>query len=287
MSEEEVVVTNETEKPKKVKKPKSKVRKILEWVLFGVFGVACAFIVAANIDGMVHKKENYGQSIRFGVGSFIVLTNSMEPKIKTDSAIITYKEDCKTFEKRLAKGETIDVTFFNCYVGIMIEPDTEDFKGHSPTDATNLPMTHRLREVHVDESVAFGQGRYVFVASGINDQGELSKRGQYQIFTEKEYLGVVQMSNYVLGRVFNFMISVWGLLILLLVPATYLIVVSSIDIIRTVKEAEAEQEKVKEAGDQRLAAISEEDKARLKKELLEEMVKAKREEKEKKDEKQE
>lgn len=281
---EEVVVTPTTEKPKKVKKPKSKARKIIEWVLIGIFGAACAFVIAGNIDGMVHKKENYGQSIRFGMGSFIVLTDSMEPKIKTNSAIITYKEDCRNFEKRLAKGETIDVTFFNCYIPIVIEPDTVDFKGLAPTTATNLVMTHRLREVHVDESVEFGKGRYVFVASGINDQGELSKKGQYQIFTEKEYLGVVKLSNYVLGRVFNFMISVWGLLLLLLIPAAYLIVTSSIDIFKTLKEAETNEEKVKEAGDNKLSAISDEDKARLKKELLEEMVKAKREEKMKKDE---
>ena len=240
MSEEQVVVTPAPEEPnKKVKKPKSKARKIIEWVLFGIFGVLCAFVLAGNIDGMVHKKEHYGQSIRFGMGSFIVITNSMEPDIMTDSAIITYKEDCKKFEQRLSKGETIDVTFFNCRIDVVFQPDTPDFKGKSPTPATNQVMTHRLREVHVDEKVKFGEGRYIFVASGINDQGELSKKGQYQIFTEKEYLGTVKMTNYVLGRVFNFMISVWGLLILLLVPATYLIVVSSIDIFKTMKQAEA------------------------------------------------
>ena len=286
MSEEEVVVTEVVDSPKQEKKPKSKARKIIEWVFFGLFLLACGFILAGNIDGMVHKKQNYGQSIRFGVGSFIVLTNSMEPKIKTDSAIITYKEDCKKFGQRLEKGETIDVTFFNCYINIEIEPTTPDFQGLHPTDPTNLVMTHRLREVHVDETVPFGKGRYVFVASGINDQGELSKKGQYQIFTEKEYLGTVKMSNYVLGRVFNFMISVWGLLVLLLIPAIYLIVTSSIDIFKTVKAAEAEEEKAKAAaGSEKLAAISDEDRARLKKELLEEMMKAKREEKAKKDEK--
>ena len=118
MSEEEVVVTEVVDSPKKEKKQKSKARKIIEWVFLGIFMAACAFILAGNIDGMVHKKQNYGQSIRFGVGSFIVLTNSMEPEIKTDSAIITYKEDCKKFEQRLEKGENITVTFFALYISL-------------------------------------------------------------------------------------------------------------------------------------------------------------------------
>ena len=289
MSEEVVVETPIEEKAdKKVKKPKSKARKIIEWVLFGIFGAACAFILAANVDGMIHKKDNYNQAIRFGVGSFIVITDSMEPKIKVNSAIITYKEDVRTFEKRLAKGETIDVTFYNVPISADIEPDTEDFKGNPPTNLdTPAPMTHRLREVHIDETVEYGKGRYIFVASGINDQGELSRKGQYQLFTEKEYLGTVKTTSYVLGNIFKFMISVWGLLILLLVPAVYLIITASMDIFKALKQSEEQEEAVHEAGDQRLAGISEEDRARLKKELLEEMMKAKREEKAKKDEKQE
>ena len=62
----------------KVKKEKSKARKIIERVLFGVFGVACAFVLAANVSAMINKKKNYGQSIRFGVGTFVILTNSKE-----------------------------------------------------------------------------------------------------------------------------------------------------------------------------------------------------------------
>lgn len=285
MSEEEVVVTPTSEKPAKVKKPKSKARKIIEWILFGVFGAACLFVLIATVDGMVHQRANHGQSIRFGVGSFVIKTNSMEPKMMVESAIITYKEDVKTFEKRLEKGETIDVTFWNIPVTYDFEPDTIDFKGHPATNLTTpAPMTHRLREVHIDENVAFGQGRYYFVVSGINDQGELSKKGQYQVFTEKEYLGTVKLVSPVLGRVFNFMVSIWGLLILLLVPAGYLIVSSSIDIFKTMKEAETKEEQLKEAGDQKLSAISDADRARLKKELLEQMVQSKREEKAKKDE---
>ena len=34
------------------KKPKSKARKIIEWVLFSVFGVAAVFLLAANVSAI-------------------------------------------------------------------------------------------------------------------------------------------------------------------------------------------------------------------------------------------
>ncbi len=270
----------------KVKKEKSKARKIIEWILFGVFGVACAFVLAANISAMVNKKKNYGQSIRFGVGSFIILTDSMEPEINKNDFILTYKEDVNKFEERLAKGETIDVTFMNIQVDVGdFEPDTEVFKGHNPTSPTNVPMTHRLREVHINEGKDFGQGRYTFVAAGINIGGFESEREfQYQVFTEVQYLGTVKSVNPFMGRFMNFLSSPIGLIVLLLIPAGYLIVTSSIDIFKAVKAAEegegssnSSETNVTDAD--RLSKISNSERERLKNELLEEMIKEKKESK--------
>lgn len=275
MSEEAIKLEQPVEAPKKEKKEKSKARKIIEWVLFGIFGLLFAFVLAGNIDGMVNKNKNYGQSIRFGVGSFIVKTGSMEPDIPTKSAIITYKEDVKTFEKRLANGETIDVTFANVAIPYYVEPYSDVYK-HGECIITNEIMTHRLREVHIDESIPFGQGRYIFIASGINTQGEASLEGQYQMFSEKQYLGTVKSSSKVLGLAFYFIISPVGLIVILLIPAAYLIVISSIDIFKALK---ASEEGESSEGGQKIGNLSAEDKERLKKELLEEMIKAKREEK--------
>ena len=262
---------------KKQKKKKSKARIIIEWILFGLFGVIFVFIIAGNIDGEVHKKENYGQSIRFGVGSFIVLTNSMEPEIPKSSAIITYKEEIKSIQSRFEKGQTVDITFFNTR-----SKYTDGFYPDDPSLNTAIyvdhVMTHRLREFHVNPGVKVGQGRYVFITTGINTGGEQSLEGQYQIFTENEYLGTVKITNVFLGKVFNFIVSPIGLIILLLVPAGYLIVVSTIDIFKTLKaseEADAQDAASPEGG--KLAKITKEDKERLKKELLDEMIKAKKE----------
>ena len=276
---EEIKVVNNAPEQTKVKKPKSKTRKIVEWVLFGIFGVLFAFVLAGNISGMIHKDENYGQQIRFGYGSFIVLTTSMEPEIKKDSAIITYKESPESFVDRFARGETVDLTFMNIEIYVDFEPDTPQFKrvnGGRPV-VSNQVMTHRLREVHVDNSIEYGQGRYLFVTAGINTGGDWSLEGQYQIFTEKQYLGVVKVHNAFLGKVFNFVASPIGLIILLLIPAGYLIVVSGIDIYRTMKTAEEKEEQSAKIG--HLSNISDEERARLKQELLDEMIKQKKGEK--------
>ena len=268
----------------KVKKEKSKARKIFEWIFVGIFGAAALFMMVATVDGMAHKKEHYNQTIRFGVGTFTVETNSMEPEIMTGDMIITKREDVTKFADRLAKGEIIDVTFFNTYV---------DDHGTSPDDTgltqettpVNYPMTHRLREVHVYDNIPYGEGRYIFVVSGINTQSEEWKMNQYQTFSEKEYLGTVKVTNSFAGHMMKFISSPFGLIILLLIPAAYLIVVSSMDIFKAVKEEEAKQNSDKLEGEH-LGNLSKKDRQRLKDELLEEMIKAKKEAKkeEKKDE---
>lgn len=284
MSEEvmsNVVVEQQKKKPRK---KKSLTRKIIEWTLIGIFGAFAAFIIAGNIQGEIKKSENFGQSIRFGVGNFIVLTDSMEPEIPQDSAIITYKQDISDLVSDFNSGKVVDLAFADVYTGLVPEsfvPDNELFQEGERTPFTNRIMTHRLREIHVREDVQFGKGRFVFVASGINDKGMLSLKTQYQTFTEVEYLGTVKVSNQFLGKVFTFIVSPFGLIIILLIPAAYLITVSCIDIFKALKSSENEE--ASGSGEGNLANISSKDRERLKKELLDEMINKK---KDKQDEKQ-
>lgn len=259
----------------KVKKEKGKVRKIIEWIFVVLFGAAALFVLAGTISGMIHKDEHYGQSIRFGYGTFRVLTDSMEPEIKTESMLITKAEDVSKFQERLDNNEVIDVTFFNAGVDANVKPYDPIYT--TETVPVGMPMTHRLREVHVQEGVEFGQGKYVFVASGINVNSKKYSPDQYQLFTEKEYLGTVKVSNTFLGGVVGFMSKPWGLIILLLIPAAYLIVTSSIDIFKAVKEEEQKAVETSSVEGERLNQLSEKDKQRLKDELLDEMLKSKKE----------
>ena len=140
-------------------------------------------------------------------------------------------------------------------------------------------MTHRLFELRVDTSIKLGEGRYMFFTTGINPEGSESHPGQYQAFTEKEIIGVVVMNSVFLGGFFGFISSPWGLLVFLLVPAFYLVITSVMDIFKAIKDPEEEtagegEEKKKSASS--LDELSEEDRARLKQEMLDEMMNKKK-----------
>ena len=275
-------MSEEVKKEKRVKKPKSKVRKIIEWVLTGLFLAFFGLIMVGQIDGMVHKNDHYGQQIRLGYATFVVQTDSMEPEIKQDSAIVTYLDTPEQIVERFKKGETVDVTFIDGY-----NVDDENTKPwYNPeltirtSVDTRVPITHRLREVH-----ELGDGHYVFIAAGINTNSK-NKTGtdsegrinQYQAFSEKELLGRVVANSAFLGGVFNFIGSPFGLLALLLIPAFYLVITSVLDIFKAYKdpEEEAVSSGASEGNPNGTKELSEEDKKRLKEELLKEMMNKKK-----------
>ena len=262
------------------KSKKKKIKDIIGWILFGIFGVIFAFVLAGNIDGMVHKKDNAGQTLRFGYGSFVVLSDSMEPKYMKDDAIITYKDNIESIYQKFSKNNQaiIDISFVNEYPGFDFQPDNPKYK--EPIYLGKTVMTHRLVEVHKDMSKEVGKGRYIFVTAGINPKSNTGQEHQYQVLTEKQYVGVVKLSSNFLGQFFKFISSVWGLILLLLIPAGYLIVTSGIDIFKTLKNAEEGVTVKGDASDVKVDSLSEKDKERLKQELLEEMIKNKQKEKE-------
>ena len=273
-------------KEEKAKKPKSKTRKIIEWVLTGIFLAIFAVVGLAQIDGLVNKKSHYNQQIRFGYGTFVVQTDSMEPEYKVKTAIITYLEDADKIYKSYQAGKTIDVTFFDAYQG---ENEYTKPMDHPEltrrTSATQYPMTHRVQEIHVNENLKKGEGKYTFITAGINRRSEYLgwHEGdpdividQYQVFTEKELLGRVHVNSPFLGGVFGFVSSIWGLLILLLIPSFYLIITSVIDIFKAYKEPEEIPEGPKDDKSNGEVELSEEDKKRLKEELLKEMINKKK-----------
>jgi len=224
---------------------------------------------------MIHKKDNYGQTISFGFGSFIILTDSMEPDYMIDSAIITYREDLNNVYQRYQASLkdisiTIDVTFMDAYtteVNPTFHPELYD-----QTTPTGQVMTHRIREIHLDESKAYGDGRYTFIVSGINVSEHQAQSGQYQAFTEKEYFGVVQANSRVLGGFYRFISSPWGLLVFLLIPAFYLVITSVLDIFSSFKDEDDNDDSGGGNAPESLDELSDKDKERLKKELLEELL---------------
>lgn len=281
-------MSEEVKKEKRVKKPKSKARKIIEWVITGIFLALFAVIMAGQIDGMVHRKDHYGKDVRFGFGTFIVETDSMAPQYKVKTALITYLDSMDKIYESFNKGETVDLTFV--YTTITPSERTKPISHPDLTKQTNdkydkdvdsLPMTHRVMEIHKDDSIALGKGRYIFITAGINTRSTWLgwQEGQpditidqYQAFTEKEVLGRVVVNSPFLGQVFKFVSSVLGLLILLLIPAFYLVITSVLDIFKAYKEPETEKVGGESTTNSGTIELSEEDKKRLKEELLEEMI---------------
>ena len=258
----------------KQKKPKSKARIIVEWTLTIIFGAAFLFAGIAQIDGLIHRNDHFGQTLRFGWGSFVVLTDSMEPEYPVDSAIVTYLEDPKLTFDAWKNGETVDLTFQNGYEYIADSPSDRKYNVNVTTQAV---FTHRVFEAREDTSVEAGQGRYLFFVAGINTQGNNWKEAQYQVFTERSILGRVKANSPALGLFFRILSSPWGLLIFLLVPAGYLVVVSVMDIFKGMKDTEESSGSSgggnsPSNGATTLEGLSEEDKKRLKEEMLQQMM---------------
>ena len=284
---------SEEEKVKAPKKQKSKARKITEWVLTGLFLVLFAIVGIAQIDGMAHKNEHFGQTLKFGIGTFVVKTESMEPKYKKGDALVTQLQSFDKIYKDYQAGKTVDVTFwydsnaYNEVVSSEYAVPTENEQLTELISPASFPIiTHRVMEIHVNESKKAGEGRYYFITAGINDSvasavdPNTGKVKQYQAFTEKYLLGRVVIGSAFLGGVFSFISSIWGLLILLLIPAFYLIITSVIDIFKAYKEPEeatgGATEGTTGSSEKGNIDLSEADKKRLKEELLQEMLEKKK-----------
>ena len=272
----------------KVKKPKGKVQKIIEWVGSAIIAVLFAFTAVCNFAKLLSRNE-YGEGTSFGFSSFIVQTDSMEPVYPVDSAIITYKEDCEDIVKKWNEikdlnldptdERCINLTFCDWYA---VEVDSGVPEYHNQTTPTRVVMTHQLFNIKIDETKEEGQGRYTFFVHGINISEHQSGVGQYQAFTEKELLGVVKSKSAFLGVVSGFISSVWGLLILLLIPCLYLVITSVLDIFKAVRMEEDDQELATEgasagSGDApKSEGITDENYEALKQQMIDEMLNGKK-----------
>ena len=71
----------------KAKKPKSKFRKILDGIIFGVFGTILAGVLVFNIANRIAGEDG----MLFGTQCPVVLTDSMEPEYKVLTSEMIFK----------------------------------------------------------------------------------------------------------------------------------------------------------------------------------------------------
>ncbi len=252
-------------KEKKPKKPKSKARKIIDWVITGVFAALLVGVGVIQIINKTSKSQNV-----LGPTFQRVLTDSMSPVYKVNDVIVVQKASPADLYKRVnEKHQDVDLSFKWTVAG------------------KEVSMTHRLQTVTYSEAaqtdpITGATYHYTFVAHGINKYSEFCKIGdqygdcttQTQTFHEDAIIGRVTRKSWVM----TFATSIWGLLVLLLIPCLYLIIASVIDICKALDDKEevpAEGEIVGEASDKPkdlLAGLSEKEKEKLKKQMLDEML---------------
>ena len=249
-------------KSKNEKKPKSKARKIIDWVITGVFATLIVGLAVVQIINKTTKNQNV-----FGTQFQRVLTDSMAPTYKVNDVIFLAKADPEDLKQRVDAGKDVDVSFKWTVQG------------------QEVSMTHRLMsatyvaETQVDP-ITGENYHYTFVAHGINTESEWCKgaggymdcTGQTQEFHEGSLIGRVVRKSYFM----TFATSIWGLLVLLLIPCMYLIIASVIDICKALDDkeevpAEGEPPKIGTREDP-LAGLSEKEKEKLKKQMLDEML---------------
>ena len=248
----------------KQKKEKSQARKIIEWVGTGVLTLLVAVIVFFNVVGMVTRKDNYDVPNYFGIQTLVVLTDSMVPSEEGDkgyevgSTVIVQKVDPSTIKV----GD--DLTFMWNVNGRL------------------TPMTHRCSDIQTATD-ASGNITYTFTCHGINKKSEFCKIGdvygdctdQLQVFNQDVLLGKVIGKSAFLGFFYNFVSSWWGLLIMLLIPALYLIITSVIDIVKAPDEDKKVLVEGKEEKKDKNSSFDDEERARLKQEMLNQMIEEK------------
>src|SRR5574344_1609201 len=243
---------------KKSKKPLW--QRIFSWFFSILVVLIAGFVLTYQIVGSVTRSSNYGVANFFGYQTLVSATDSMNPVYPVGDAVIVKKVDPSTIEV----GD--DLTFYY----------------------NELIYTHRL------ESVTSNDGVYTFRCHGINTKSDQCGGGdctyQTQTFTDKYLLGKVVASSKFVGGFYNFLIQPYGLVVLVLVPGSYLIISSIVDIVKAKKlEKETKNSEGGEAivlkgeGDEQDKEIilTEEDKKRLKKEYLEELTAEMEKEKEK------
>ena len=236
---------------KETKSKKNKVKKIIDWVITGIFGTLIVVLLGIQI----YQKVS-GDTFIFGNQYPVVLTDSMEPDYKVNDILVIEKVD----PSEIKEGDDISFNW--------------DLTGNGDV----YSMTHRVQTVTYYEDITENDGyHYTFVTHGINSNSTQCSGDctyQTQTFHENVLIGKVKGKSNFLTFCYKAFKSWWSLLILILIPSLYLITTSVIDICKGLDDKPEEVTQSNE--NNALSKLSKKDIERLKKQMLEEMINAKK-----------
>ncbi len=240
------------------KKPKIKTKKIIEWSITGFFIALLALVAGFRIYQVA--SGNYDI---FGSQFPVVLTDSMEPDYMVGDVIVVKSID----PANVAIGD--DVSFYY------------DITNDGKKDM----VTHRLQNIYYYEDATKNPtdstAHYTFIAHGINKTSSQCSGDctyQTQLFHEADLIGKVEGTSPFLTVVNKIFSSVWTLIILILIPSLYIVITSVLDLFKTIEEKDEDspnQELPKNtpnSGGDPLSGLSDKDKERLKKQMLDELL---------------
>ena len=185
-------------------------RKILG-ILFDVFTVVVIFFVIFLLFCMFQMKGLSANGIALGgFRAFLIQTMSMEPEYPVGSVVVAKSVPVET----LKEG---DVISFRVGQG-------------------GLVLTHRIVDIE-----RFEDGYYM-----ITTKGDTNLENDRDKVDGRDVFGIIIMCIPKLGLMLNWLRSIWGLLLLVILPAGLVIVGESVRLTKVIKE-EKEKKRAEEA----------------------------------------
>ena len=219
--------------------------KITSKVLGCLLGLIFVLLLGVEIISLSTKGSNYGVPNIFGYQFMNIATDSMEPKYKVGTNIIVKKVDMSLVT---GKGKP-KITDLDNYVDTnedemnYVAKDSplklgDDISFYWNKDGVPAPyiITHRILGMEFNE-----KGELVnLTCNGIHKRdGNYTGKAQYP--TSELVLGKVIGQSEALGFLTKALQSPITLIILVIIPCSYLIVVSIVDIVNNVKKPELSQ----------------------------------------------
>ena len=246
---------------KEVQNNKKTKKTLISRLITYIFGGFIALLLIFQISGSISAQSNYGVPSFFGYQTLIVLTDSMEPEVKVDDAIIVKKVDLST----IMASTTIEakdgdvITFFR--------------------RADGLVVTHRVIDV------TFENNQYYFKALGDNLNAQTCPTGgcnpdiHYDIVEGRDVLGVMVGKSPFFGQVVSVSTNPLVIAGVAIIPLFYVFISSVADIVKhsKMKPGEFEPETISDFEEikrqEKLKLLIELEKEKLRAELLAEQNK--------------
>ncbi len=184
---------------KYLKKPLNFIGSILSWTIFIVLLTAAIFLIYYFISTQIYARKGAGYEPSFSL--YTIISPSMVPNIEVYDVVIV---------SRVENPADIEV-------GDIISFNSSDFKV-----GETISVTHRVVEIMVD-----GSGNYSYYTKGDNNFVRDPEPVKYESIVGEVSLKIPQ-----LGRVQFFLASATGWMLVVVIPALFIIIKAFVRILK-------------------------------------------------------